>query len=52
MTRIVVTHDLEEDVLRRYDEIIVMKDGRIEEKGDFRTLMDNNGYFKALFTVA
>ncbi len=52
MTRIVVTHDLEEDILRRYDEIIVMKDGRIEEKGDFRTLMDNNGYFKALFTVA
>ncbi len=52
MTRIVVTHSLDEDLLSRYDEILVLKDGRIEEKGDFRTLMDNNGYFKALFTVA
>ncbi len=52
MTRIVVTHSLEESTLRRYDEIIVIKDGTIEEKGDFETLIKNNGYFKALFTVA
>ena len=51
MTRIVVTHDLEEDVLRRYDEILVMKDGRIEEQGSFEDLMKGDGYFKALFTV-
>ena len=51
MTRIVVTHDLDEDVLRRYDEILVMKDGRIEEQGSFADLMGNDGYFKALFTV-
>ena len=52
MTRIVVTHSLEESLLRRYDEILVIKDGTIEERGDFRTLMDNDGYFKALYTVA
>ncbi len=51
MTRIVVTHSLEEALLRRYDEIIVIKDGTIEEKGSFDELMDNNGYFKALYTV-
>jgi ABC-type multidrug transport system fused ATPase/permease subunit len=52
MTRIVVTHSLDEDLLRRYDEILVLKDGRIEEQGTYRELMDNNGYFKALVTVA
>ena len=52
MTRIVVTHSLEESLLRRYDEILVIKDGTIEERGDFRTLMENDGYFKALYTVA
>ena len=52
MTRIVVTHTLEESLLRRYDEIVVIKDGTIEEKGSFETLMNNNGYFKALYTVA
>lgn len=51
MTRIIVTHSLEEALLRRYDEIIVIKDGTIEEKGSFDELIDNNGYFKALYTV-
>lgn len=52
MTRIVVTHSLDESLLSRYDEIIVIKDGTIEEKGSFRTLMEKDGYFKALYTVA
>lgn len=51
MTRIVVTHSLEEALLRRYDEIIVIKDGTIEEKGSFDKLIDNDGYFKALYTI-
>ena len=51
MTRVVVTHALDENVLRRYDEIIVIKDGTIEEKGSFESLMNNDGYFKALYTV-
>lgn len=52
ITRIVVTHALEESLLRRYDEIIVLKDGRIEENGSFDELMAHKGYFHALFTVA
>ncbi len=52
MTRIVVTHSLDESLLSRYDEIIVIKDGTIEEKGSFRTLMEKDSYFKALYTVA
>ena len=52
MTRIVVTHSLDESLLSRYDEILVIKDGTIKEKGSFRTLMEKDGYFKALYTVA
>jgi len=51
VTRIVVTHNLEESQLRRYDEILVIKNGTIEESGDFDTLMKKDGYFKALYTV-
>lgn len=52
ITRIVVTHTLEESLLRRYDKIFVLRGGRIEEAGSFAVLMANKGYFYALFTVA
>ncbi|MDD6262978.1 MAG: ABC transporter ATP-binding protein [Clostridiales bacterium] len=52
MTRIIVTHTLEESLLRRYDGIFVLKDGRIAEKGGFDELMQRKGYFYALFTVS
>ena len=52
ITRIVVTHTLEESLLRRYDKIFVLRGGRIEEAGSFANLMANKGYFYALFTVA
>ncbi len=52
MTRIMVTHTLEENLLRRYDGILVLRDGRIEETGCFDELMQKKGYFYALFTVA
>ena len=52
VTRVVVTHTLEESLLRCYDGILVLKDGRVAEAGDFETLMTNRGYFYALFTVA
>ncbi len=52
ITRIVVTHTLEESLLRRYDKIFVLRGGRIEEAGNFANLMANKGYFYALFTVA
>ena len=52
VTRIVVTHTLNEALLRRYDGILVMKNGRIEESGRFEELMEKKGYFYALYTVA
>ena len=52
ITRIVVTHDLDENLLRRYDRILVMKDGRLKEQGTFDELMAKKDYFHALFTVA
>lgn len=52
ITRIVVTHTLEESLLRRYDKIFVLRGGRVEEAGSFADLMANKRYFYALFTVA
>ena len=52
ITRIVVTHGLEEALLRSYDGIIVLKDGRIAEQGRFDELMAQKSYFYALFTVS
>lgn len=52
MTRIVVTHSLDAALLRRYDSILVLKGGRIEEAGTFDELMSRRGYFHSLFTVS
>ena len=52
MTRIVVTHRLEEAILRRYDKILVMKNGTICEQGNFDTLMQQKGQFYSLFRIA
>lgn len=52
MTRIVVTHRLEEAILHRYDKILVMKNGTICEQGNFDTLMQQKGQFYSLFQIA
>lgn len=52
MTRIVVTHRLEETILRRYDKILVMKNGTICDQGNFDTLMQQKGQFYSLFQIA
>lgn len=52
VTRIVVTHTLEQAALRRHDGILVLKDGRIAESGSFDDLMAQKGYFYALYTVS
>ena len=52
VTRIDVTHTLEQAALRRYDGILVLKDGRIAESGSFDDLMAQKGYFYALYTVS
>jgi ABC-type multidrug transport system fused ATPase/permease subunit len=38
-------------MLKKYDEIIVMNQGTVEEKGTFDELMDKKGYFYSLYTV-
>lgn len=48
----VVTNALEEKLLRRYDGIVALKDGRVAETGTFDELMAKKGYFYALYTVA
>ena len=52
VTRIVVTHTLDGSLLRQYDEILVLKDGCVSERGTFDGLLARKGYFYALYTVA
>ncbi|MGO5115830.1 ABC transporter ATP-binding protein [Candidatus Avoscillospira sp. LCP25S3_F1] len=52
LTRIVVTHSLEEALLRRYDDILVLSHGRVVEEGKFDQLMEQKGLLYSLFTVA
>ena len=52
LTRIVVTHSLDENLLKRYDRILTLKNGSIAEFGSFDELMEKKGYFYSLFTVS
>ena len=38
--------------MAQYDEIIVMRNGQVQERGTFRRLMDEKGLFYSLFTLA
>jgi len=51
-TRVIVTHDLDENVLRRCTSLFTLKNGVVEERGTFEELMDAKGYFYSLFTVS
>lgn len=50
-TRIVVTHKLDEDVLKQYDRIFVLKGGEVYEQGTFDELIGNKEYFYSLYSV-
>lgn len=52
ITRVIVTHRLEENVLREYDEIIVLHRGEVAERGTFDHLINRHGLFYSLFTVS
>lgn len=52
VTAIVVTHSLDETLLKQYDSILTLKNGRIIESGTFDELMDRKEYFYSLFTVS
>lgn len=51
MTKIVVTHKLQQEVLSRYDEIIVLGNQQILEQGTFHDLYDMKGYFYSLYQI-
>lgn len=52
MTRIVVTHAPDGSFLRRYEDILAMKTGKIAESGSFDDLMVKKGYFYSLYTIS
>lgn len=52
LTALVVTHKLNESILKLYDEIIVLQHGKIIEKGSFQQLMENQKYFYNLYNVS
>ena len=52
ITRVLVLHDLDENILTQADEIITLKNGCIKEKGAFKELIDKKGYFYSLFTIS
>ena len=52
ITAIVVTHSLDEALLKRYDAILTLKNGSIIEQGSFDELIEKKGYFYSLFTVS
>lgn len=52
LTRIVITHSLDETLLYQYDCILAMKNGMIIEKGSFHELIEQKGYFYSLYTVS
>ncbi len=52
ITSIVVTHSLEEGLLRQYDGILTLKNGSIVEAGTFDELIAEKGYFYSLFTIS
>ena len=49
LTALVVTHKLNELILKKYDRILFMKDGSIVEDGSFDELMDRKGEFYKMF---
>ncbi|MBZ9607344.1 ABC transporter ATP-binding protein/permease [Clostridium estertheticum] len=51
LTCMVVTHKLVDEVLRMYDGIIVVNNGRVEEIGSFDELTQKKGYFFSLYNV-
>jgi ABC-type multidrug transport system fused ATPase/permease subunit len=52
ITEIVVTHYLDESLLKRFDDIIVMSGGRIVEVGTFDELIQEQGHFYSLLKLS
>ena len=51
-TKIVITHRLDEVTLRKYDHILVLKDGKLVEDGSFDKLVNENGLFSSMYKIS
>ena len=47
-----ITHRLDESILKQYDKLLVLRNGRIEETGTFDELYNEKKYFYSLYTVS
>lgn len=47
-----ITHKLDKEILSKFDEIIVMKNGLIVECGKYEELMNNHTIFKSLVELS
>lgn len=52
ITKILITHKLDERQLRKVERIIVMKNGKVVEQGDFDELVNERGMFWSLYNVS
>ena len=46
------TWSLIENVLKRFDEIVVLKNGKVHEQGRFDDLMEKKGFFYSLYELS
>ena len=51
LTRIVITHSLKKEELKKFDEILVMKNGEIVEQGTYDELITKKDYFYSLCNI-
>ena len=51
-TRVIVTHDLDENILKRCTKLFTLRNGAVYEQGTFDDLLEKKGYFYSLFTVS
>ena len=51
ITKVVITHKLDENILKKFDEIIVMSKGCIVEKDAFDNLINKKGIFYSLYNI-
>ena len=47
-TCFMITHKLDKDLLSKFDEILVLKDGSLKEAGSYQQLVDEGAFFKQL----
>ena len=51
ITRIIVSHNFDDETLKRFDYVLAIKNGRIIETGSYEELMSQKGYLYSLINV-